>query len=148
MMGILNFRMTNSDLTLSRLAKTHLAYVMIMCAPHEFICWRPNPQHDGIWSLWEIIRVKWSREGGVSMTSLVSSLGEEERPTLTLSPLYEDAARRWPSIGRGPLLGTKLAGTLTLDFSVSRTMRTICSLLKPPHLWYFAIASQATIVYI
>lgn len=39
----------------------------------KFLCWSPSSQCDGIWrwGLWEVIRFKWSHEGGVLITGIV-----------------------------------------------------------------------------
>lgn len=54
-----------------------------------------------------------------------------------LCPSYEDTYRKQPSVrGRGPQLGTKLAGTLIINFSTPRNIRNIFLLLKSTFLWY------------
>ena len=44
---------------------------------------------------------------------------------------------------RGPFPGNESAGTLTLNFPASRSVRSQCLLFKQPGLWYFGIAAWA-----
>ena len=53
---------------------------------------------------------------------------------------------RWqppPSQEQKPQVETYLAGTLTLDFLTSRTVRNKFLLVKPPSLWHFVMAVLA-----
>lgn len=59
--------------------------------------------------------------------------------------LCGNRARRRPAIcelGGGPSADINSAGTLTLDFSASRTIRNKCVVYKPPSPWYSVIAAQ------
>lgn len=44
--------------------------------------------------------------------------------------------------GSRPSPDPESAGALVLDFQVSRIVRNICALFKPPRLWHFFIAVQ------
>lgn len=56
-------------------------YGLNVCVPQKFIYWSPNPQCVSMWrwGLGEVIRFRWSHEGGAPMKGL-ASLQNRKRP--------------------------------------------------------------------
>lgn len=77
------------------------AIYWIFVSPWKSVCWRPNPQCDGIckWCLWRVIRVRWSHNGRAHMMGSMSL--QEEKETKLLSLPCENTMRKWPSPNEG-----------------------------------------------
>ena len=88
-----------------------------------------------------MIRVRCSHESAAPLRALVPPCNRKRRDSAPQSC----CVRAQPEGGclqarTGFLLGAKFAGTLVLDFLVSRTMRSECLLLKPSGLWNLTAA--------
>lgn len=112
-------------------------YGLNFCIPEtclKFIYWIPNLQCIGKWVLWEVIRYRWGHEDGIFMMDEFpyrkgpGSLFSLGHVRIQLEGSYMP--------GRRPSPESDHAGTLTLNFLVSRTVKNKCLLSKPPSLRY------------
>lgn len=113
-------------------------------------------------SLWEIIRFIHSHECGASMKwggchdGLMSLKERHQRacflslfttlqPTKTQEQImwtHSKVAATYRKKKKNTPQKSSHAGTLTLDFAVSRAVRNLFLLLKPPNWWYFVMTPK------
>ena len=99
-----------------------------LCSPKLHML-KPYPQSDGIrrQGLWEVIRIRWSHEGGAPMNEISAHIGESLLPLC--SPLCEDTLRSQQSETQKEVLTrTQPCWHSDLRLLASRTVRNKCLL--------------------
>ena len=119
----------------------------IFVSTPPFIHWSPNPQCDGMWrwSLWGVIKVTWGHKNGDSHNGIRALRRRDPREHATPLPPHSlpcgDEKAAIGKAGREPLQGAESASTLILDFSASRTVKKLISVVQATQSMVFCYGS-------